>query len=358
MVDTPDKLAELLPRLEAADWIAIDTEADSLHAYPEKLCLIQVSFEGADEIIDPLAGVELGPLWSVLGKHELIFHGADYDLRLLRKGYAFVPTAIFDTMIAARLVGAREFGLGNLVAKYLGITLEKGPQKANWARRPLTDRMETYARNDTRHLKPLADILRQQLVEKGRLEWQQESCASLIADCAQFRPVDPDLMWRVKGSHQLNPRGLAVVRELWHWREKEALKFNRPPHFVLSSETMVDIAEAAAESGPLREMLPRYLTPRRRAEVFKAIKKGLAQEELPGVLRSAPYRQTEQEKKRMHDLEKRRNHAAQDLGIDPTLIASRAMLVMLAKDWNTHQSELMNWQRELLSDQPALLAAG
>jgi ribonuclease D len=358
VVDNQDKLAELLPKLEAADWIAIDTEADSLHAYPEKLCLIQLSFEGTDVIIDPLAGLDLAPLWSVFNKHELIFQGADYDLRLLRKGYAFVPTAIFDTMIAARLVGAKEFGLSNLVSKYLGITLEKGPQKANWARRPLTERMENYARNDTRYLKPLADILRQQLIEKGRLEWQQESCGRLIADCAQFRPVDPDLMWRVKGSHQLNPRGLAVVRELWHWREKEALKFNRPPHFVLSSETMVDIAEAAAESGPLREMLPRYLTPRRRAEVFKAIKKGLAQEELPGVLRSAPYRQSEQEKKRMYELEKRRNRAAHDLGIDPTLIASRAMLVMLAKDWNAHQDELMNWQRELLSDRPALLAAG
>ena len=358
MVDTQDKLAALLSNVEAADWIAIDTEADSLHAYPEKLCLIQLSFEGEDVIVDPLAGLDLTALWSALAKHELIFHGADYDLRLLRKGYAFVPSAIFDTMIAARLVGAKEFGLGHLVSKYLGITLEKGPQKANWARRPLTERMETYARNDTRHLKPLTDILRQQLAEKGRLDWQQESCTRLINDCAQFRPVDPDVMWRVKGSHQLNPRGLAVVRELWHWREKEAVKFNRPPHFVLPSETMVDIAEAAAESGPLREMLPRYLTPRRRGDVMKAIKKGLAQEELPGVLRSAPYRQTEQEKRRMHELEKRRNRAANDLGIDATLIASRAMLVMLAKDWKAHQGELMNWQRELLSDQPALLAAG
>lgn len=358
MVDTQDKLAGLLPKLEAADWIALDTEADSLHAYPEKLCLIQISIEGENTIVDPLAGLELAPLWNTLTKHELILHGADYDLRLLRKGYAFVPGAIFDTMIAARLLGAREFGLGNLVSKYLGITLEKGPQKANWARRPLTERMETYARNDTRYLKPLSDILRQQLIEKGRLAWQQESCSRLIADCAQFRPVDPNLMWRVKGSHQLNPRGLAVVRELWHWREKEAIKFNRPPHFVLPSETMVDIAEAAAESGPLKEMLPRYLTPRRRSEVFKAIKKGLAQEELPGVLRSTHYRQTEQEKKRMHELEKRRNTFAQELGIDATLIASRAMLVMLARDWSAHQNELMQWQREVLSGEQALVAAG
>ena len=349
MVDTEDKLRELLPKLVRADWIAVDTEADSLHAYPEKLCLIQVSIEGLDTIVDPLAGLDLTPMLEIFAKHELVFHGADYDLRLLRKTYGFVPGAIFDTMIAARLVGAREFGLSNLVAKYLGVTLEKGPQKANWARRPLTERMEQYARNDTRFLRPLSSILRVQLEEKGRLEWAQETCQRLINDCASFRPLDPDVMWRVKGSHDLSPRGLAVLRELWHWREKEAVKFNRPPHFILPSESMVDLAEAAGESDALKAMLPRYLTPRRRGDILKAIKKGLAQQELPGVLRSAPYRQTEAEKKRMHELEKARNARATELEIDPTLIASRAMLVLLAKDWDAHEQELMNWQRELLA---------
>lgn len=348
MVATEDKLAELLPKLAAADWIAVDTEADSLHAYPEKLCLIQLSVEGMDALVDPLAGLNLAPLLDILSRHELIFHGADYDLRLLRKTYGFVPTAIFDTMIAARLVGAREFGLGNLVSRYLGVTLEKGPQKANWARRPLTERMEAYARNDTRFLRPLSSILRVQLEEKERLAWQQESCQQLINDCASFRPLDPDLMWRVKGSHNLQPRGLAVLRELWHWREKEALKFNRPPHFVLPSEAMVDLAQAAGESDALKEMLPRFLTPRRRADILKAIKKGLAQDQLPGVVRSAPYRQNEVEKKRMHELERIRNARAAELEIDPTLIASRAMLVLLAKNWDAHEGELMNWQRELL----------
>lgn len=338
----------MVPKLREAKWVAVDTEADSLHAYPEKLCLIQISMAHADHIVDPLAGFELTPLLEALREQELLMHGADYDLRLLRKSCGFVPTRIFDTMIAARLVGCREFGLSNLVQKYLGVTLEKGPQKANWGRRPLTPRMEAYARNDTRYLKPLSDLLRAQLIEKGRLEWHQQSCATLISECAEFKPVDPDMLWRVKGSHYLDARGLAVLRELWHWREQEAVKFNRPPHFVLPAETMVDLAEAAAESRPLREMLPRHLTPRRATEIHAAITRGLAARRPPGLVKPKHYRQSETEKRRMHELERRRNHCAHELGIEPTLIASRAMLVLLAKDWQAHQSELMPWQRQLL----------
>src|SRR4029079_3000897 len=120
-----------------------------------------------------------------------------YDLRLLRKTFDFKPTSIFDTMLAARLVGAREFCLGTLAAKYRGVKLEKGPQKADWARRPLTPRMEEYARNDTRFLKPLADLLRQQLEEKGRLKWHEEACQRLIEECSIVRTPDPDQVWRI-----------------------------------------------------------------------------------------------------------------------------------------------------------------
>ena len=169
----------------------MDTEADSLHAYPEKLCLLQFSIEDQDQIIDPLAPIELAPLWKCLKGRELLFHGADYDLRLLKRTFNFIPEKIFDTMIAARLLGVEKFGLGNLVEDFLGITLEKGSQKANWARRPLTPTMEDYARNDTRHLKPLVDTLQQQLAEKGRTSWQEESCARLVSECSQ--PKEPDL---------------------------------------------------------------------------------------------------------------------------------------------------------------------
>jgi ribonuclease D len=349
VIDTDQKLGAFLPEMRAAKWIALDTEADSLHAYPEKLCLIQVSIEGQDELLDPLSSMNLVPAFEVFRDHELILHGADYDLRLLRKGRGFVPTAIFDTMLAGRLLGSREFGLTNLVAKYVGVTLEKGPQKANWAQRPLTQRMIDYARNDTRYLKPLADILSKELRAKGRLDWHREWCRSLIDDCAQIRSTDPEVVWRVKGSHRLNPPALGVLREIWHWRETEAVAANKPPYFVLSPETMVDLAEAAVEARPVKDILPRRMSTRRQQGIVRAIETGIALDKHPGVIRSAPYRQTEPEKKRMLELERRRDRRAAELGIDPTLIASRAMLVLLAKDWETHQAELMSWQRELLS---------
>ena len=158
MIDSDGNLSEFLPELRAAQWVAMDTEADSLHAYPEKLCLIQISLAHQDRLIDPLAALNLQALWAELMKHQLIMHGADYDLRLLRKRHGFVPSRIFDTMLASRLLGEREFGLFNLTQKYLGVTLEKGSQKADWSRRPLTPRMEAYARHDTHYLKSLSDI--------------------------------------------------------------------------------------------------------------------------------------------------------------------------------------------------------
>jgi len=169
VIDSEPKLTNYLAVLRSADWVAVDTEADSLHAYPEKVCLIQISTTSSDRLVDPLAGLDLAPLLDALTGHELIMHGADYDLRLLRKHHEFVPSAIFDTMLAARLLGLRQFGLSHLVEKFLGVKLEKGPQKANWAVRPLTERMERYARNDTHYLKSLADRLKPELEAKRRL---------------------------------------------------------------------------------------------------------------------------------------------------------------------------------------------
>jgi len=348
VIDTDKKLAGFLPELSAATWVAVDTEADSLHAYPEKLCLLQLSFTGVDQLVDPLADFKLGPLFDILKQHELIFHGADYDLRLLRKDCGFVPTAIFDTMLASRLLGCREFGLVNLVSKYLSVTLEKGPQKANWARRPLTDRMEAYAKNDTRYLKPLADFLFTELKSKGRLSWHQQSCTQLIADCSVLREPDPDQVWRVKGSHHLNPQGLAVLREIWHWRETEAVTANKPPYFILPPDSMVKLSAGAVAGSQLQDLFPHYLTPRRRKGVAKAVATGLGVKPPPAPIRRKGRRLNESEKRRLHDLERRRNRRAEELGIDPTLIASRATLVALGADWNAHEHELLPKQRELL----------
>src|SRR5260370_12755696 len=203
MIATEQRLSESLPMLRAASWVAVDTEADSLHAYPEKVCLIQISTVAGDELIDPLAGLNLDALLDALSGRELIMHGADYDLRLLCKHHEFVPSAIFDTMLAPRLLGLKQFGLSHLVQGLLGVKLEKGAQKANWAMRPLTPRMEHYARNDTHFLKPLADKMKPELKAKNRMAWHQESCARLIVESSKTRPAGLDSVWRLKGTHTL-----------------------------------------------------------------------------------------------------------------------------------------------------------
>lgn len=350
MIDTEEKLAAFLPELRAATWVSLDTEADSLHAYPEKICLIQVSVVGQDLLVDPLAAVKLDPFLDALNAHELIMHGADYDLRLLEKHHEFIPSSIFDTMLAGRLLGEKAFGLSALVEKFLGVKLDKGSQKANWAQRPLTERMEKYARADTHYLKSLADKLRSELAAKKRLAWHQESCARLIENCTRPQIVDLDLMWRVKGSSRLSRPALAILRELWRWREREAVRANRPPFFILNHEKLVDIAVFACGDRPVEPLLPPHMSPRRRTALLEAAKTGRAipPEAQPEILRHQFQRPTEAEFKRYRDLEKIRDAHAQELDIDSSLIASRPLLGELARDWDINAPLLMNWQRELL----------
>lgn len=351
VIDTEAKLAAYLPTLRAAAWVAVDTEADSLHAYPEKICLLQLSTAAGDKLVDPLAGFQLDPLFEALSAHTLLVHGADYDLRLLRKHHEFVPGAIFDTMLAARLLGEKQFGLGALVERFLGVKLEKGSQKANWARRPLTPKMEAYARNDTHYLKPLADELRSQLETKKRLAWHEESCARLIEDCTRPDPVDEDFVWRVKGSHLLNRAALAVLRELWRWREREAIAANKPPFFILRHEDLVALAEAAAQRKPVEPLIPRHLSDRRRAGLIEALKTGVqvAPDQYPEIPRHRGRRPSEAERRRFDEIARRRDRQAEKHGIDPTLIASRAVMVDLAQSWDAYAPNLMSWQRELLA---------
>lgn len=350
MIDKEPELKQLIPKLRSAEWVAVDTEADSLHAYPEKLCLIQVSITGMDVLIDPLAKLELAPFFAELQRHEVIFHAADYDLRLLQKHHRFVPKTVFDTMLAARLVGLTQFGLAHLVESILGVKLDKAPQRANWAIRPLTDRMSQYAVNDTLHLKPLVDKLRADLTSKGRLDWHREWCAQLIRECAVEKDSDPDRIWRIKGSAVLSPRALAVLRELWYWREAEATAANRPPYFVLAHETVLRMAVVATEQGAFENLFPKGLSQRRRKGVVDAVQHGLnvAKSELPQPFKHKFHRPTEAERKRFIELSNRRDKQAHRLELDPTLIASRADLARLAQDWDQHAPDLMKWQHELM----------
>ena len=361
MIDSNVKLHDYLPSLVASPWVAIDTEADSLHAYPEKLCLLQIGTVAGEVLVDPLNGVDLGPLFAALTGRELLMHGADYDLRLLQKHHHYVPQSIFDTMLAGRLLGQQQFGLAALVLQNLGITLEKGAQKANWARRPLTPRMEIYALHDVEYLKPLSDKLRAELEAKGRLEWHQESCTRLIREATLEDGPDPDFVWRVKGSSFLGPPGLAVLRELWLWREKEAVHANLPPFFIMNHELLVRLSAEAGEGQDVSRRLPPRYSPRRREALLEAIQIGVAvpPSEQPQIPHRSHHRLTMAEVRRLRDITRRRDRQAARLGIDPALIASKPVLARLAHDWAEHEGELMNWQRELLleSEPPASAAA-
>lgn len=351
MIDTPEGLKMASSALQDAPWVAVDTEADSLHAYPEKLCLIQISIPSKDFLVDPLAGLDLTPILDQFQKHRLILHGADYDLRMFRRTYGFVPTTIFDTMWAARLLGYPEFSLTHLVSNCLGIQLEKGPQKMDWARRPLSERMEKYARNDTHFLFPLSEMLKAELKEKGRLTWLEEVCARVIQEASEMRPPDPDAVWRIKGSDRLPPAALAILRELWAWREEEAIRRNKPPYFILSHERLIAICEMAIAGHSTDSLIPHHFSSERQTRFEDALKRGirLPQESHPPLRKTTGIRLSKTEQNRFNQLRILRDHLGEDLKIDPTLIASRSMMVGLAQDWPRNQKYLMNWQRTLLA---------
>jgi len=350
LIDNQDQLKEFLPALRKTDWVGLDTEADSLHSYPEKLCLVQISLPGKDVLIDPLSSLDVSPLFKALKNKELLMHGSDNDLRLMYASNKFVPNRIFDTMWAARLLGFTAFGLNDLLSKLIGITLDKGAQKANWTRRPLTEKMKIYALNDSRHLRALADHLRAELQGKGRWSWHQQICERLIQEHSSGRELDLDQAWRLKGSSKLNRRSLAILREIWHWRETEAVKANKPPYFIVRHEDLVRLAETVITRDTKTDW-PHKLSNRRFNSLREAVGKALdlKSEDCPEIPRVTRRRISSNEKKFYESLKKIRDKQAEELKIDPTLIASRATLVKLSLEDGEEKMRILPWQRELLN---------
>jgi ribonuclease D len=347
MIATDSQLADLLPQLEAVDRIAVDTEADSLHCYFEKLCLVQVSVPGHDYLIDPLAGFDLKPLAETLAGKEIVLQGADFDLRLLRRSLGFAATRIFDTVIAARLLGLRAFSLAALVERYFGVVLTKGSQKANWAQRPLPRQMAEYAMNDTRYLLPLAEKLEAELRERGRLEWFQQSCQRALEQTSVQRVRDEEEAWRIAGSGKLGGRASAVLRELWQWREKEAQAADRPAFHVLQNHLLLQAAEAFA-AGEVPDH--RHFSARRRQTFRKAAETGLSlpESEWPVRLRRKGVRPTPATERAAEALRRRRDAVADKHGLEPSFIAPRGALDAVAADESRSATLLVPWQRSLL----------
>ncbi len=347
MIQSSAELSAILPQLAAVDRVAVDTEADSLHCYFEKLCLVQLSFDGSDYLLDPLAGFDLAPLRDALTGKEIVLQGADFDLRLLKRAMNFAATRVFDTVVAARLLGIRAFSLQALVELYFGFTLTKGSQKANWAQRPLPPHMADYAKNDTHYLLPLAEKMEAELREKGRYDWFQQSCARAVTQVAVDRVRDEEEAWRISGAGALSPRAAAILRALWHWRDKEAQAADRPSFHILQNHLLL-LAAREFEEGRTPEF--RHLTARRRRGFLEAAAAAMRipEADLPKRLRRHGVRPTQDMERAAEDLRRRRDVAAEQLGLEPSFIAPRATVESIAADQTRSETLLVPWQRDLL----------
>ncbi|MGH7930578.1 MAG: ribonuclease D, partial [Candidatus Binatia bacterium] len=236
----------LIQRIRTAERVAVDTEADSLHNYFEKVCLIQLSLGGEHYLLDPLAGLDLTGFLEALAEKPLILHGGDYDLRMLRASTGFRPRReVFDTMIAAQLLGIEQIGLAALIERFFDITIGKEGQKSDWSRRPLSEKQQRYAVNDTRYLEHLAERLRDELSERGRVDWHLKSCRAMVESTGRDNSRDPEEAWRIKGTGRLTRRQLAYLRELWRWRDEHARRANLPPFKVFGNQQILDLLQWA-----------------------------------------------------------------------------------------------------------------
>ncbi|HLP42845.1 MAG TPA: ribonuclease D, partial [Fibrobacteria bacterium] len=237
-VDSPSSLEGLLAKLDLVDTVYFDLEADSMHHYYAKICLIQILVDDRCYLVDPLSGINLNAFLDKLATKVMVMHGADYDLRMLYQSSGFRPKRIFDTMLAAQLLGKPGFGLAALVQSYFGIALRKDQQKADWSQRPLPPLMLEYGAQDTFFLPGLYQALTRELEEKNRLSWHEECCRELIKATANIKEVDLENAWRIDGSSKLHSRQLAVLQKLWRYRDDAAKAQDLPSYKVLPSDLL------------------------------------------------------------------------------------------------------------------------
>lgn len=347
---TPDALHAWLSRLPAGDGVrvALDTEADSLHSYREKLCLIQMGVGEKKALIDPLGIPDLTPLVRYLDTAEVWVHGADLDMVLMKRTFNHIPGRIYDTQVAARLCGERQFGLANLVESTFGVTLSKQSQRADWGRRPLTDKMIEYALNDIHYIIPLADRFLGQVRTLGREPWFLESCADARQSVLTRPAPDRDEQWRIAGSGALRPCGLHYLRTFWRWRDNEAERTDRPSFKIISNAELLAFALDMQEGRDA--ILPDRYPPAFHRRFYKALKEAREVPESEWPRRPAR-RRTERNpeaERRFDALKEKRDRLGAELHIDPSLIGSRAVLEQIAEDASKAGDLLLNWQREIL----------
>jgi ribonuclease D len=360
-IDRQDALEPAMERIVAQEVIAVDTEADSLHSYFDKVCLVQLSIPGEDFIIDPLAPVNLAKFGEVLGNPAItkVFHGGDYDLRIMNRDFGFVVRNLVDTSIAAQLLGYPAFGLAALLDRHFGVKLNKVHQRADWSMRPLSPDMLAYAAMDTHYLAALADKLRDELTALGRWEWALEEFSRLEA--VRYREADEDAEpWRkTKNISGLDRRSLAVLRDLHQWRDSLARRADRPPFKIIGNDAIVEIAKAKPQT--TRDLtgvktVSRYHSDRYGRDLVQAVRRAMEipEEELPERNEPRPWIRDRALEARIERLKKVRDRFAAELKIDPAMLGPRHVLQSVATAGNLDVPAMREWQKRVLGE--ALLA--
>jgi len=336
-VDEEASLRRAAEHLSQAPALAVDTEADSFYHYHHKCCLIQVSDGEAVYLFDPLALKRLEPLGEVLASRRSVkvLHAAEQDVLYLRRDFGFHLEPLFDTMIGSQLLGKSGIGLASLLLAYFGVKLDKGSQRDDWSRRPLTERQRTYAAEDVRHLIRLRGILEDELRTIGRIAWAEEEFSLVARRAWEPRVFDPEMFWAIKGARDLPPREAAVLRELYAMRDRRAGEADLSPFRIISDETLVALAKKKpAVAGDLNGV--RGVTPlvRRRigSDILQAVGAGLvvSEADLPVPPRGRPRKKTSASQSRLERLREWRKARAAELGLDPGVLFPQSTLEALA----------------------------
>jgi ribonuclease D len=330
-ITKPGGLMRLVQTLANQPNIAVDTESNSLFAYREQVCLIQFSTRDEDYLLDPLAlkNLEsLGPIFS--DPHILkIFHAAEYDLLCLKRDFGFSFNNLFDTMLAARVLGRKGVGLGSLIEAEYGIQLDKRHQRANWGQRPLPEYLLDYARLDTHYLIPLKEKLERELKQKNLLPLAQEDYKRLCQVEATSNNGKMDC-WRVNGVHHLSPQQAAVLQQLCIYRDEYAKQINRPLFKVISDHTLFTIANSLP--GDLDELkslpgMTNHQMKRHGKSLLQAVQRGLQAEP---VYPQRNVRPDDRFLARIEILKQWRKQKAHQMKVESDIILPRDLLHMLA----------------------------
>ncbi len=331
-IDTPKQADLFLDDISGVREIAIDTEGASFHRFIDRIYLLQITTRDRSAILDPLPiGMPHG-LGAILedSSVEVVFHDADYDLRLLHQDYGWNVNRIFDTRIAAQLLGIKAFGLAALLEQFFNVKLDKKHQRADWSLRPLPPGMLDYAAQDTRFLLDLRDQLKSRLEKLGRLEWAEEEFARL--EGTKWDEDDGSQSFlRIKGARDLTRRELALLRELVPWRDSVAREVDRATFRVMGNEVLLEIARTAPKTvkdlSTLKGM-PRGILNRGASAILGAVQRGIevAEEHLPRFPRAAKWEREDDFDSRVARLKSVRDAAATRLSLDPGVLCSRERL--------------------------------